>query len=301
MLASWSPDEWADVITAATGFLWPILIGWFVLMFRRPLRALIERNRELEGPGFRAKFDPDPGPVQAVRRQLDVVPPEATTEAPRDEEPEAELAPVVAPSLYDEVTDLASRDVRVGLLRLFDALEARIRDLASAWGGLDPHTPNWRQLLDALVEKGVIPKGVASNVTLLDQVRNAAIHNASEYQQGDVFAALDAGLDLLIALDGIPLQGYEIVEKDVVLYRDEACTQPWQDATGVIVRQRKPKGRTGQRQGPYPTRERYNEGDIVGWQWTFAEPVLEFYWPAPDGRAHHIRSAWFVGEHLRGV
>jgi hypothetical protein len=174
---------------------------------------------------------------------------------PGGEPAEGEPAAQATPSLYDDIADLATRDVRVALLRLFDALEARIRDLASAWGGLDPHTPKWRDLLDALVEKGVIPKGVASNMTLLDHVRNAAIHGRGEYQEGDVFTALDAGLDLLIALDGIPVQGYEVVETSVVLYRDHGCAEPWEDATGVIVRQFKPRGRSGKRQGPYPTRK----------------------------------------------
>ena len=80
--------------------------------------------------------------------------------------------------------------------------------------------------------------------------------------------------------------------------RNEDCTEPFTDTTGVIVRQRKPMGRKGKPQGPYPTRKSYEPGDIVGWQWTFNEAVREFFWRGPDGSTSLIRSAWFVGEHL---
>jgi hypothetical protein len=183
---------------------------------------------------------------------------------------------------------------------LFDELEARVRDLAAAWGGMDPHTPRWQDLLADLVQKGVMPAGVASNVTLLDQIRNAVVHGDGQIRKGEAFTAIDAGLDVLTALDGIPVQGYEVVRTGVPLYRDPDLTIPWRDSTGVIVRQHKPHGRKGKPQGPYPTHMDYEEGQIVGWQWSFGEPVREYFWKSEnDERAGLIRSAWFIGEPLR--
>lgn len=240
--------------------------------------------------------------MEEVKRQLHVGVETSFHAGPEDapegtEEPSAATA---GPSdeVADDILQLATQDARVALLKLLDELEARVRDLASAWGGLDSHTPRWQDLLDGLVEKGVIPAGVASNMTLIDEARNTVIHGGA-YWQSDALTALDAGLDLLLALDGIPLQGYEVIETGVTLYRDEACTLPWDDATGVIVRPHKSKGRSGDRQGPFPTRHSYEPGNIVGWQWSFAEPVREFYWPDSEGTPNLIRSAWFVGEPLR--
>jgi hypothetical protein len=296
---AWSADEWANIGEAVASLAWPLLIAFAIFLFRGQLRELISRSEEIKTPLVEGRFrPPDPGPVEEVKRQLHVGS-EASFHAAEDE---SEEAPAVAASPSDEIADdilqLATQDGRVALVKLLDELEARVRDLASAWGGLDPHTPRWQDLLNGLVEKGVIPAGVASNVTLIDEARNTVIHSGA-YWESDALTALDAGLDLLLALDGIPLQGYEVTEAGVTLYRDEACTLPWEDTTGVIVRQHKSKGRSGERQGPFPTRRDYQPGDIVGWQWSFDAPVLEFYWPDREGNPNLIRSAWFVGERLR--
>jgi hypothetical protein len=301
MILAWSGAEWANFVDAIASLAVPIVIGVALVLYRKPIRDLIGRNREAKLPGVELKFDPpDPGAIQAVKRQL---PRETALD-------EAETDAIEAPAavsgggrnedhLAVEIRDLATRDVRVAFISLIDALEDRVRDLASAVGELDPHTPRWQDLLDRLVEKGVIPKGVASNVVLLDRMSSAVVAGDARYREGDALIAIDGGLDLLIALDGIPVQGYEVVETGVVLYKDEDCTEPFTDTTGVIVRQHKPMGRKGKPQGPYPTRKSYEPGDIVGWQWTFNEAVREFFWRGPDGSTSLIRSAWFVGEHLR--
>jgi hypothetical protein len=296
-----SATEWTDVIHAVAALGWPILLGTALFVFRKQLRELISRSEEIKTPIGEGKFRPpiDSAAVEQVKRQLPREAESASADVEDESQPEVGAEPRREDDITQYILDLATRDVRVAFIRLLDALETRVRDLASAWGGMDPHTARWQELLASLSEKGIIPSGVASNVTLLDEMRGAVVHGSGAYQEGDALAALDAGLDLLVALDSIPVQGYEVVETDVPLYRDESCTTPWEDVSGVIVRQHKPKGRSGKPQGPYPTRKVYRPNDIVGWQWSFDEPPREYFWCDPEGNANLIRSAWFVGEHLR--
>ena len=304
MTLAWSAGEWADGVRAIASLAWPLVIVFVIVLFRKQFADLITRSETVKTPLGEGTFRaPDSGSTEQLKRQLDAQTYADVEEGEEDAPDPSELPPESTATgrgdgVADEILRLATQDAGVAVLRLADELEARVRDLASAWGDMDSHTPDWHDLLDGLVERGVLPAGVASNVTLVDQVRNSVIHREAFWER-DALAALDAGVDLLIALDGIPLQGYEVFRTDVTLYRDEACQVPWEDTSGVIVRQRKPQGRSGQLQGPFPTRRDYSPGDLVGWQWSFAEPILDFYWPDSNGAPQHHRSALFVGEPLR--
>jgi len=307
VIPAWSADEWAAVLGAVASLLWPAILVVALVLFRRQLRDFISRSDEIQTPIGTLRAQPlDPGPVEQVKRQLprssdasssDAATPEEEADT-EDESTSPEYAVPREADITREVLDLASRDVRVAFIRLLDSLEERIRDLAAASGAMDPHTPRWQDLLDDLVEKGVIPRGVASNVTLLDSMRNAVIHEGY-YWESEALTAIDGGLDLLTALDGIPIQGYEVVDPNVTLYRDPECRESW-DVTGVIVRQQKSRGRRGPPQGPYPTRKVYEPGDLVGWQWSFEEKPIDCFWPDSDGTVQKIRSSFFAGEPLRG-
>jgi hypothetical protein len=145
MILAWSGAEWANFVDAIASLAVPIVIGVALVLYRKPIRDLIGRNREAKLPGVELKFDPpDPGAIQAVKRQL---PRETALD-------EAETDAIEAPAavsgggrnedhLAVEIRDLATRDVRVAFISLIDALEDRVRDLASAVGELDPHTPRW--------------------------------------------------------------------------------------------------------------------------------------------------------------
>jgi hypothetical protein len=298
MVLAWTSTEWTELLRAIAALAWPVLIGAMVFAFRAQLRSFIDRSEEIQTPvGTLRAPHFDPKAVEDVKRQLEVAAKDPTpdTEA-QDTAERRPVAPANDPAA--EILELATRDVRVAFLRLLDRLEARVRDLA-ATTGVDSHVESWQDLLTTLVEKGVVPAGVASNVTLLDHLRHSIVHGSKTNSEGEALTALDAGLDLLIALDGIPVQGYEVVEIGVKLFRDADCSEPWTDTSGVIVRQHKPRGRSGNNQGPFPTRREYQVGELVGWQWSFDEPPREFFWLTPDGDVNLIRSAWFVGERLR--
>src|SRR5215207_3753845 len=115
MILAWSGAEWANFVDAIASIAVPIVIGVALVLYRKPIRDLIGRNREAKLPGVELKFDPpDPGAIQAVKRQL---PRETALD-------EAETDAIEAPAavsgggrnedhLAVEIRDLATRDVRV--------------------------------------------------------------------------------------------------------------------------------------------------------------------------------------------
>jgi hypothetical protein len=112
--------------------------------------------------------------------------------------------------------------------------------------------------------------------------------------------AIDAGLRLLRVLEAIPNYAYE-VRATVPIYIDDAATQEHFEGRGVVRWEFDAQGNQ-RAYRIYPTRNTYEPGQRVGWQWSFDRTWGETFWRDPwdDNR---VKLAWsqsaeFVGQPL---
>jgi hypothetical protein len=263
------------------------MVGVILWRLRDELPQLARRVRRLRVPGAEADLDPQV-------RQLD----EAATEAESEIRPQ--LPPTPAPSgARDAILQLAAQDPRLGVVKLVTEIEVRVRDLASIAGHDNPQGAPWPQLMQWLVERGTVPPGVASATDLIRQVRNRVVHGRT-VDDRDVATTIDAGLRLFQVLEAIPDYGYE-VRGMVPIYQDAEATTEHTEGRGIVL-----WDFDAQRQHRdyrvYPTRLKYEAGELVGWQWSFDRTWGQAYWRDPWDR-DAVKLAWtesaeFVGQRL---
>jgi hypothetical protein len=285
--------DFSDIVRALAAIGWVIVAAVALWLIRDELRGLIGRIRHVQTPLGAADIDPE---VRQLEEEVEKSEVAIRQQLPAAEHQNGETG--------DEILDLTAREPRLGLIRLVTEIEVRARDLASISGHESPSRVPWPALLAWLVESGIVPAGVASSTDLINSVRNRIVHGRDDQiDDREVAASVDAGLRLLRVLDAIPRHGYEVASRLLSVYRDDAATDAYDDVRGAVLWAFDARGQRTEYH-VYPTRRAYNQGERVGWQWSFDQIWGEAYWrdPFEDGQ---VKLAWsssaeFVGERLIG-
>jgi hypothetical protein len=167
-----------------------------------------------------------------------------------------------------KILRIASVDKFTAMLQIGMELEAEILLLA-AMIGLRNRAPvgTFQEATDALFKHGLIT--VNTKAALLDfwRLRNNIAHAQYPLEENDpvLTSFLDSGLRLLRLISNIPRPIYRVSQPAVQLYKDESCTQKIEDFAGVLLEVTEPNGSKSQR--IFPAGRKFNEGEIVGWDW----------------------------------
>jgi hypothetical protein len=197
----------------------------------------------------------------------------------------------------------ATSDPKLALMTVAAELEKQARQALATRGLLGSRDAvSLSQALNELNQYG-LPPNLAGTVRLFLDVRNKIVHGKASTND-DAVSALDSGLSLLRALNGLPNEVNIVYHPGVEIFSDAKCTQPITDAKGLILETTSPGGAMKTRRIFPTTRTHFQKGKQVAWEWN-----MQNVWPATwyrDLDTGAIREAWhssaeFIGRHLDDI
>ena len=136
---------------------------------------------------------------------------------------------------------------KVGLMVLSAELDRAVRELFLGTGLWEP---TGRRLslsagLERLVDLGTLSTSAASALNVFQTIRNKIIHGSRGVSDDEVVRAIDAAIPLLRAILAVPMERHFVEAAGVPVFSDVAATIPIDDATGVVLKPRAPRGLRG--------------------------------------------------------
>lgn len=213
----------------------------------------------------------------------------------------ASAEPQTVDSVVAHVLEQAQKSPRLGLIVLASELDRAVRDLLRGTGWwVEGRTGSLGAGVVRLAELGVLAPSMPSAVENFMAVRNDVVHGGQRVTDEDILRAVDTGVTLLRAVGTVPRERNFVSAVGVPLYKDETCTQPIEDATGVILRTVSPGGTATSFRIFPTTRSHFQVGREVAWKWNPERQWGPAWYRDEDGEVHQ---AWggsleFVGRQL---
>lgn len=292
----------AELLKAIAALLWPGVALLVIGLYHREIRLLLSRIRKgkILGQEVELSGDLDALNVAATAAEAEVraLPPAPAVPS------ESAVATAAPDAIAERVLTVASSSPKAALLLLAAELERTLTQLLASLGVLGGRDfVAFAEGIAMLSRGGQIPPSLRSSVDLFYRLRNRLVHGKSA-DDDDIMRAIDSGLSILRALEGIPHERHYVYHPGVPIYSDPQCTQVIEGARAVILETQGPD--TGARLlHAFPsTLTHFQKGRRVAWEWSRAHRFNEAWYRDPDTNA--IAHAWsesseFVGRHLDDI
>lgn len=292
-----TPKEWLQLsIELIKAAAWPAVTLIGLLVFRAELKALLRR---IKGGKF---F----GQEVSLADDLDRL--ESKTTAAETAVPLLSLDPGLAGGgpatpgarIRDEVLVALTSSMPIGaLVQLSARIEQQLREILVSGGRMSSkRVLSLTPMIAILRRANAIPEEVAQSLEQFTEVRNKIVHGQG-VPQSDVERTVSSGLRLLEVISHLPRGMHFVRAVGLPLYSDPQGQTLRPGVTGVLVE-------TAQRPGTspgvcqvFPTRRRFEEGQLVSWEWDRDKVWGESWYRDPSTGA--LVRAWkesseFVGE-----
>lgn len=290
-------DSFANLLKAIAALLWPVLVFTLIFVFKTELRQLLARLRRGKVLGQEIELD----------ESLDRLELSATAAEARVPEPQDSTARLISPAVEhhfgvaSQVLEEATRSPKAALLLLSAAIENELRSLVASIGLMKGRRNiSFQQALEDLNSWSALPIYVTNSVKLFRDIRNRLVHG-HEASPDDILRAIDSGIVILKALQAIPHEINVVYHPGVPIYADEHATAPIADVRGVILETVSPGGATKSYRIFPTTRDHFQKGMRVSWEWSGDRVFGAAWYRDPD--SGELKQAWrssmeFVGRNL---
>jgi len=272
---------------------WTIVAATVLITFRREIRALLSRLRNLEVGSLKVQLDELQQSTEEAAKETPVLTAQEVQSLP----PQPSLSSTTAQA---PATGGVAGSPKLAVVMLAAEIEREVRTLVATRGHL-----RGRRLLplhQELERLGVPPHLIAAVRKFWD-VRNRLVHGYAATDD-EAVRGVDLGLSILATIRSVPRETNVIYHPGVELFSDEAGTRPVPEARGAVLETTNSDG-TKKTHRVYPTtRTDYARGKQVSWEWNPARTWGETWFKDPD--SGNIKYAWresmeFVGRHLEEV
>lgn len=289
--------NFADLIKAIASLLWPVFAFVTLIIFKEEIKILISRLRKGKLLGQEIELSEDLSRLNQSTIEL-------TAKV-------AELPTISTEDLHPSITDTATKHLfnelkgspKAALILLGTEIEREARIILASVGlhtGKD-YIPLHEAIQMLNKQYGGLPRYITSSIELFRKVRNKIVHG-SIAEEEEILQAVDSGVTILNALKSIPRETNYVYAANVPVFRDDACTVPWDLITGVLLQSETAGGMKKFFRIFPTTKKHFVKGKRVAWEWNLSSG---HYGPAwyrdPDSR--EIKSAWssameFTGRNL---
>lgn len=288
-----------ELLSAIGSLLWPIFAFTVFIAYKNEFRTLLRRLRRGKLLGQEVELEESLVALEASAKQAII----EVAASPNEVMPQQAQVPSAAQD--DEVAkiiQLAAQSPKAALLVLAADIERELRVLLvnTGWHG-GRRIVGLKQGFDMLLrETEALPPHVGGSVRLFADMRSRLVHGASATDD-DVLRALDSGLTILKALRAIPQEHHVVQHANVQVFRDPGLTQPLSDVRAVILESISPGGATKRRDVFPTTKQHFQKGKAVAWEWNSGTSFGIAWYRDPD--SGQVTQAWggaleFVGRHL---
>lgn len=284
-----SAQDVADLIQAVGSFAWPVAAVVIALIFREELKALAKRVSKATILGQDVEFEKELDRLESTADKLPDRPPIEQETVEKDDEADRELI---------EVLREAAESPQAALMVLSADLERRLRRIAAAMGKDVRKNRSARHTVRDL--EGSLPANLRAAVEEFFAVRNQVAHGAPATER-DVLRALDVGLEILRAVDEIPVERNFVEDPSVPLYTEPELENPMPGVHGVLLRTVSPESDEVNYRIFPSTQTHFGRGKQVSWEWNFDRRWGPAWYRDP--LTSQTKLAWhssveFVGRHL---
>lgn len=292
--------DYARIITAVASMLWPLVVFTALLIFRKDIKAVLQRLRRGKVMGqeieLRDTLDALESSANAASAEVASLPPPPKTVG---------VETIPSTSLVAEVAREASRSPKAALILLASEIEKEARQLVASVGHLDPRSfmPLSRSVEILGKQFGGLPAHIPSSLKYFWEIRSKIVHGLRA-EQDEILRAIDSGITILNALRAFPKEINVVYHPGVDIFSDPQCASKLSDSKGVILETESPGGiQTTYRIFP-TTKTHFTKGKRVAWEWSH-DRVWDPTWYR-DPETNEIKEAWFssmefVGRHLDDV
>jgi hypothetical protein len=288
-------------VRAIASLLWPVFAFVLLLVYRRDVRGLLPRLLRVKLFGQELELD----------RSLDALR-ESATDLVRAE-PELPgvggafntlPAPQQQDDLEERLLNEAVRSPRTALMLLSAELEQAAREVLASSGWLPTRGLPLRAAIEELDARSGLAAAPLSAVQQFLDVRNRIVHGHRSASDDDVLRALDSGLQILRAIRAVPHERHKVRITGVPLFKDQACTEPWEMGLGVML-ESESAGRVRVEHRIFPTvLSHFRPGMRVTWEWDASHRWGETWYRNPE--TDQVEYAWtgamaFAGRDIDGL
>jgi hypothetical protein len=290
-----------DLLRAISTLLWPIFAFWLFFTYKDEIRSLLRRIKK--GKLFGQEIELE----DSLQRLQEAATKAATEVAPAEEFRSQENKHALTEDASDPINKIleeAIRSPKAALLLLASECEKEVRRLlmSTGWhGGREIRSIG--QGFNILGQLEVVSPSVGRSVRLFADVRNRLIHGR-DATDDDILRAIDSGITTLKALRSIPHETNIVYHPCAELFSDAEGKNRIPDVCGLILETTSPGGTTKQYRIFPTTRENYQRGRRVSWEWNSKNVYGPTWYKDPD--TGEIKQAWlgsaeFIGRDLDEV
>jgi len=284
-----------DLIVALSYWLWPIVTLTLLLVYRRPIAALLGRVKkgELFGQGF--ELEPAVDEFQQVVKQAEM----EVAQLPLLLEPIAEESKQTDIDV-NQILDDSKGSPELAIIRLSNILENESKAILGFMGLLPSNSRiSVYRAIQSLSERGLLPESAISSLKKFWDLRSKIVHGKAQLDEKEILRVLDIGIDLLKTIRSIPHEVHSI--HDVLdVYDDPECTKRRQGVRGLVIDSQTSDGGFIRRLFHTTKTDYYQAGKRVAWEWNLKNSIHESWYVDPiDGSKRKIGGTLdFIGRQI---
>jgi ribonuclease HepT-like protein len=259
-----------DLIVALSHWLWPIVLLILLLVYRKPIAALLGRVKKGELFGQEFELEPEVNKfqesVKQAEKEIAQLPPSSDVDVAESKRTEIDV---------NRILDDSKGSPELALIRLSNLLEPEAKNALGSMGFL----PRNKRLsgfwaMQVLGDKGLLPQSAADSLKRFWDLRNRIVHGRAEVDEKEILRVLDIGIDLLKTIRSIPHEVHT-VEQVVDVYDNPECTIKRVGSKAVILNSQTADGGLLRRLFHSTKTDHYKRGQRVMWEWELTRSIPE--------------------------
>jgi hypothetical protein len=283
-----------ELIVAISKILWPIIVLVIVILFKKEIASLLRRLKKGKFLGQELELDNE---IKEFKK--------ATDKASKSITEDLQTTKDKDPQKSDEILKISIADPTIGIVVLSKEIEKELLKITASIGLLkELQNKSVAYTFQVLVERKQLADSILKSVKIFWDLRNKIVHGKEIEDEKQIIRVLDIGINLLNTLKNVPRAKYIVYKKDIEVFSDPKCETKRTDVKGVIFETISSESIHTSYNLRATTKNFYQEGDMVAWEWSFDNQWDRTFYKDPDtGKIVKAfdSSAEFVGRPIKNL
>ncbi|PZU99519.1 MAG: hypothetical protein DCF32_18605 [Leptolyngbya sp.] len=283
-----------ELIVALSNWLWPLVALITLLVYRKPIAALLSRIKkgELFGQGLELEpaVDEFQQVVEQAGKEVDRLP---STSLQTEESKQTNVD-------VNAILDDSKGSPELAIIRLSNLLENESKAILGSMGFL-PRTLRISvyRAIQELNYRGLLPESTINSLKKFWELRSKIVHGRADINEKEILRVLDIGIDLLKTIRSIPHEVHA-VHAVIEVYDDPECTIKRGSVRALVIDSQVPDGGFMRRLFHTTKIDYYQPGKRVAWEWNLTNNIRESWYVDPiDGSKKKVGGSLdFIGRQI---
>lgn len=283
-----------ELVVALSNWLWPLVALITLIVYRKPIAALLGRVKKGEffGQGFELEpaVDEFQQAVEQAGKEVAQLP------SPSGQAKESKQTDIDVNTILDD----SKGSPELAIIRLSNLLENESKAILSSMGFLPRNSRiSVYQAIQQLKERGLLPESTINSLKKFWELRSKIVHGRADANEKEILRVLDIGIDLLKTIRSIPHEVHT-VHAVLEVYDDPECTIKRENFRALVINSKVPDGGFMRRLFHTTKIGYYRLGKRVAWEWDLTNSIHESWYIDPvDGSKKKVGGSLdFIGRQI---